>query len=42
MCENSDEIDSLLSEKTELIVNKVIVISEIKEILLSRVDLSKD
>jgi hypothetical protein len=42
ICENLEEVESYLGEKTELIVNKIIKISEIKELLSCRVDLPSD
>ena len=41
-CENIDDLENLLNEKTELIVNKTIRIDEIKDIIILRVDLQKE
>ncbi|CDW72213.1 UNKNOWN [Stylonychia lemnae] len=41
-CENIDELEILLNEKTELIVNKTIKVEEIKEIIIQRVDLDRN
>jgi hypothetical protein len=32
-CENLDEVENYLNEKTELLVNKVLKLDEIKELL---------
>eukprot|EP00347_Sterkiella_histriomuscorum_P010672 403375368 len=40
--ENCEELELMLNEKTDMIVQKVIKIDEIKEIMLNRVDIDKD
>ena len=41
-CENLDELDNILTEKTDLIVNKALNIEDVKQLVMQRVDLDKE
>ena len=41
-CENLEEVENYLNERTDLIVNKVVQIADVKDLLNKRIDLPRD
>ena len=41
-CENLEEVENYLNDKTELLINKVLKVDDIKDLLSQRVDLNMD